>query len=416
MENTRKEDKFLQAVLAKLQGDLTSAQWRVRESSCVGLSYLLGGRTWDDALDILTQLWQDIFRVMDDPKESVRIASAKAAQSLSRVSIKMCDASNGARSGGAATRAILPPLLEAGLTSTLPEVRTVCLTTLMRMTSGFLLTPHIGVLIAALLQAAGEMEEQPPDHTPLKLGDDQEAREKQDEAGLTTNSSASIMGCIYCVMQYVDSSVLPSLVPRLVDITKSNPSATSRRGAAHVIATLIHQAFTGRFLSALLTGLSDRSPAIMVSHAECAGHLMKTAKDSSRKKQLSMLRAWYIDKEGDANRAAVTFLTGLSKKDPAVMIIQSDCIGHIMRTADNSSKRELFNGMRDWYLEKGDDASKAAAVLALQAVDGHNPDAVKIYTNPVRLIDSPAMNQERNSTNTTITNVGPMVGDETIDR
>jgi hypothetical protein len=129
-----------------------------------------------------------------------------------------------------------------------------------------------------------------------------------------------------------------------------------------------------------------------------------------------MLRAWYIDKEDDANRAAVTFLTGLSKKDPAVMIIQADCIGHIMRTADNSSKRELFNGMRDWYLEKGDDASKAAAVLALQAVDGHNPDAVKIYTNPVRLIDSPAMNQERNSTNTTITNVGLMVGGETIDR
>ena len=48
-----------------------------------------GGRTLEEALDTLALLWADLFRVMDDIKESVRVAAGKAAQSLSRVSIKV---------------------------------------------------------------------------------------------------------------------------------------------------------------------------------------------------------------------------------------------------------------------------------------------------------------------------------------
>ena len=76
---------------------LSSNQWRVRESCCSGLTDLLRGRTLEDALDTLALLWQDVFRVMDDIKESVRVAATKTAQSLSRVSIKMCDSGAGSR-------------------------------------------------------------------------------------------------------------------------------------------------------------------------------------------------------------------------------------------------------------------------------------------------------------------------------
>ena len=77
---------------------------------------LLRGRTLEDALDTLALLWQDVFRVMDDIKESVRVAATKTAQSLSRVSIKMCDSGTGSRAGEAAVKAVLPPLLEKVIT------------------------------------------------------------------------------------------------------------------------------------------------------------------------------------------------------------------------------------------------------------------------------------------------------------
>ena len=127
---------------------------RVRESCCSGLTDLLRGRTLEDALDTLALLWQDVFRVMDDIKESVRVAATKTAQSLSRVSIKMCDSGTGSKSGEAAVKAILPPLLEKGLTSTVTEVRAICLVTMMKVvkSAGPLLIPHLHTLIPALLE------------------------------------------------------------------------------------------------------------------------------------------------------------------------------------------------------------------------------------------------------------------------
>merc|ERR1719341_3095950 len=356
-ETTKTVDKFLPEILAELQREMTSNQWRVRESCCSGLTDLLRGRTLEDALDTLALLWQDIFRVMDDIKESVRVAATKTAQSLSRVSIKMCDATSGSKSGEAAVKAILPPLLEKGLTSTVSEVRAVCLATLMKVTksAGPLLAPHLGVLIPALLEATGEMEGQQLNYISTRLGVDQDVQEKLDSARMAASRSTPTMECVNYVLQYVDSSVLTFLVPRLVDIIKGNPSIVSRGGAAHVVTTLTHQcpldlqAFTGKLLSAFLTGLSDRNPAVRISFAGCIGHLMRTAKDSSKEKLFNKLKAWYMEKEDDANRAAVAF--------------------------------------------------------TFQAVNRHNPDVMKSYASSAMPIAFLAMHEEKNTNNTEVLEV-----------
>jgi proteasome component ECM29 len=67
---------------------LTSNQWRVRESCCLALQDLLRGRTLESALDSVPELWHKLFRVMDDIKESVRIAASKTAGTLSRCCIR----------------------------------------------------------------------------------------------------------------------------------------------------------------------------------------------------------------------------------------------------------------------------------------------------------------------------------------
>jgi hypothetical protein len=85
----------------------------------------------------------------------------------------------------------------------------------------------------------------------------------------------------------------------------------ARGGAAHVVMSLTHQCpldlqpFTGKLLSALVGGLSDRNPALRLNFATAIGHLMLTAKDSSREKLFGRLAAWYL--EDEASRAAVAF-------------------------------------------------------------------------------------------------------------
>ena len=327
-ETTKTVDKFLAEILAELGREMTSSQWRVRESCCSALTDLLRGRTLESHLDSLASLWTDLFRVMDDIKESVRVAAGKTAQALSRVSIKMTDHStSGSSKSGEAVKAILPALLERGLASSVVEVRSVSLATIMKVTrsAGVLLAPHLHVLIPALLEAGGEMEASQLNYLSTRLGGE-EVQERLDTARMSASKSSATMECVNFVLQYVDTGVLAQLVPRLVDIIKSNPSIVSKAGAAHVVTSLTSQcpldlqAFTGKLLSAFLAGLSDRNPAVRMTYAGCIGHLVRTAKDSSREKLFTKLRNSYMDKQDESSRAAVAFTyQAVTRHNPDVM-------------------------------------------------------------------------------------------------
>jgi len=327
-ESTKTVDKFLPEILTELQKELTSPQWRVRESCCIALTDLLRGRTLEDATETLTLLWNDLFRIMDDIKESVRVAAAKAAQALSRVSIKMCDVNAGAKAGEKAVKAVLPPLMDVGLQSSVTEVRSTSLATLMKLTksAGSLLAPHLGVLVPALLEATSEMEGTQLSYLSTRLGVDTDVQERLDSARIAAARGTPSMECVNYVLQFVDGAVLEQLVPRLVDLIKQSPALGTRGGAAHVVTSLTHQCpldlqpFTGKLLAAFVAGLSDRNPAIRKSYAGAIGHLVRTARDSSKEKLFAKLKSWYMEKEDENSRAAVAFtFQAINKHNPDVV-------------------------------------------------------------------------------------------------
>lgn len=314
-ETTKTVDKYLPEILAELQKELTSPQWRVRESCCTGITDILRGRTLDSCTDTLSLLWADIFRVMDDIKESVRVAAFKAAQSLTRVSIKMCDISSGAKSGEKSIKAILPPLMNNGLASSVTEVKAISIATLMKITksAGPLLGPHLHILIPALLEATSEVEGSEISYLSTKLGVDADMQEKLDSARIAAITAHPTMECVTFVLQYVNASNLEQLVPRLVDLIKSSPGLVTKGGTAAVVNNLTHQCpmdlqpYTGKLLSALVSGLSDRNPAVRMVYAKSIGQLMRTAKDTSKEKLFSKLKTWYMEKEDDVSKAAVAY-------------------------------------------------------------------------------------------------------------
>ena len=68
-------------------------------------------------------------------------------------------------------------------------------------------------------------------------------------------------------------------------------------------------------MAAFVFGLSDRNAAVRKMYALSIGHLLKTAKDSSVEKLFVKMKAWYMDKDDDASRLAValTFQVNLAK-------------------------------------------------------------------------------------------------------
>ncbi|KFP77947.1 Proteasome-associated protein ECM29, partial [Acanthisitta chloris] len=302
-------DKYMKEILEDLISNLTSSLWRIRESSCLALNDLLRGRPLDDIIDKLPEIWEILFRVQDDIKETVRKAAELALKTLSKVCVKMCDPSKGA-AGQKTIAVLLPCLLDKGIVSTVAEVRSLSINTLVKISksAGSMLKPHAPKLIPALLESLTVLEPQVLNY--LSLSATEQEKNAMDSARLSAVKSSPMMETINMSLQYLDVSVLGELVPRLCELIKSGLGLGTKGGCASVIVSLTTQCpqdltpYSGKLMSALLSGLTDRNSVVQKSFAFAMGHLVRTSRDSSTEKLLHKLSSWYMEKEEPVYRAA----------------------------------------------------------------------------------------------------------------
>ncbi|XP_066506566.1 proteasome adapter and scaffold protein ECM29 isoform X3 [Hoplias malabaricus] len=294
-------DKYLKEIFQDVISNLTSNMWRVRESCCLALNDLIRGRQADDLIDHLTEIWETLFRVVDDIKESVRKAADLTLKTLSKVCVRMCEST-----GASAQRIVgvlLPILLDKGIVSNVAEVRSLSIQTLVKISkaAGSRLKPHAACLIPALLEALSMLEPQVLNY--LSLRATEQEKSAMDTARLSAAKSSPMMETVNMCLQHLDVSVLGELVPRLCDLLKSGVGLGTKGGCASVIVSLTVQCpqdltpYSGKLMSALLNGIHDRSVAVQKSFAFAIGHLVRTAKDSSVEKLLQKLSTWYLEKE-----------------------------------------------------------------------------------------------------------------------
>ncbi|KAM4809917.1 proteasome adapter and scaffold protein ECM29 [Rhinophrynus dorsalis] len=318
-------DKYLTEILQDLINNLTSNMWRIRESSCLALNDLLRGRQLDDVVDKLPEIWETLFRVQDDIKESVRKAAELALKTLSKVCIRMCEPSKGA-AGQKTIAVLLPCLLDKGMISTVTEVRALSINTLVKISksAGELLKPHTPKLIPALLESLSVLEPQVLNYLSLRATDQEKAA--MDSARLSAAKSSPMMETINMCIQHLDVPVLGELVPRLCELLKSGLGLGTKGGCASVIVSLTTQCpqdlmpYSGKLMSALLNGLSDRNNVVQKSYAFALGHLVRTARDSSTEKLLQKLSTWYMEKEEPVYRMGSTLTVhAISRYSPDVL-------------------------------------------------------------------------------------------------
>ncbi|XP_077544901.1 proteasome adapter and scaffold protein ECM29 isoform X4 [Haemaphysalis longicornis] len=298
----RTVDRYFKEILEDLMQHLTSNEWRVRESSCLALSDLLGGRTLDDVLDCVPGLWENLFRVRDDIKESVRKACESSLRAMTKACVQTCDAH---ASGRERALAVVLPCLARGLSSPVAEVRQTSLETLVQLSRGAgpALRPHLPLLLGALLDALSDLE--PPVLSQLSVQADAEARDRVDAARVAASRTSPAMETINFCVQYVDASVLEELVPRLVEQSRSAVGLSTRAGCGHLATTLAHHCpldlhpHAGKLLRAFVRGLGDRNATVRRSCTTTVGHLAKVAKDSDLERLMTKLRTWYLEASDD---------------------------------------------------------------------------------------------------------------------
>ncbi|XP_078427300.1 proteasome adapter and scaffold protein ECM29 [Cetorhinus maximus] len=318
-------DTYLKEILQDLVINLTSNLWRVRESSCLAISDLLQGRQVDDIIDRLTEIWETLFRVRDDIKESVRKAADSALKTLSKVCIRMCEPANGA-AGQQVIAVLLPCLLDKGIMSPVAEVQSLSINTLVKISksAGILLKPHAARLIPTLLESLSVLEPQVLNYLSLRATEQEKAT--MDSARLSAAKSSPMMETINMCLQHLDASVLGNLVPKLCELLKSGVGLGTKGGCAHVVVFLTTKCpqdlnpYAGKLMSALLSGLNDRSSVIRKAYAVALGHLVRTARTSSTEKLFQKLSTWYLEKDEQVYRSACALTVhAISRHSPDII-------------------------------------------------------------------------------------------------
>ncbi|XP_039184910.1 proteasome adapter and scaffold protein ECM29 isoform X2 [Crotalus tigris] len=325
-------DKYMKEILDDLISNLTSNMWRIRESSCLALNDLLRGRPLDDIIHQLPEIWETLFRVQDDIKESVRKAAELALKTLSKVCVKMCDPSKGI-AGQKTIAVLLPCLLDKGMMNSVTEVRTLSINTLVKISksAGAMLKPHAPKLIPALLESLSVLEPQVLNYLSLRATEQEKAA--MDTARLSAAKSSPMMETINMCLQYLDVSVLGELIPRLCELTRSGIGIGTKGGCASVIVSLTTQCpqdltpYAGKLMSALLSGLTDRNSVVQKSFAFALGHLVRTSRDSSTDKLLQKLNSWYMEKEEPVYKMACALtMHAIGRYSPDVLKNQAKCV------------------------------------------------------------------------------------------
>lgn len=384
-------DKYLTEILQDLINNLTSNMWRVRESSCLALTDLLRGRQLDDIIDKLPEIWETLFRVQDDIKESVRKAAELALKTLSKICVKMCDSSKGI-SGQKTIAVLLPCLLDKGMMSTVSEVRTLSINTLVKISksAGAMLKPHTPKLIPALLESLSVLEPQVLNYLSLRATDQE--KNAMDSARLSAAKSSPMMETINMCLQHLDVSVLGELVPRLCELAKSGLGIGTKGGCASVIVSLTTQCprdltpYSGKLMSALLSGLNDRNSVVQKSYAFAMGHLVRTAKDSSTEKLLQKLSGWYMEKEEPTYRSAcVLTVHAIGRYAPDVL---KNHAGLVLPLA--------YLGMHEVSDEESEEKEYSSMWTEVwqENVPGSSGGGIKLYMQELLLITQKALQSQ----------------------
>uniref|UniRef100_A0A8B9JQZ5 Ecm29 proteasome adaptor and scaffold n=1 Tax=Astyanax mexicanus TaxID=7994 RepID=A0A8B9JQZ5_ASTMX len=275
-------DKYLKEIFQDVISNLTSNMWRVRESCCLALNDLIRGRQADDIIDHLTEIWETLFRVLDDIKESVRKAADLTLKTLSKVCVRMCESTGG--SGQRVVGVLLPVLLDKGIVSNVAEVRSLSIQTLVKISkaAGSRLKPHAPRLIPALLEALSVLEPQVLNY--LSLRATEQEKSAMDTARLSAAKSSPMMETVNMCLQHLDVSVLGELVPKLCDLLKSGVGLGTKGGCASVIVSLTVQC------------PQDLTPYSGISHYSALLLYTHQPQDSVEK-LLQKLSTWYLEKE-----------------------------------------------------------------------------------------------------------------------
>ncbi|RIB22041.1 proteasome stabiliser-domain-containing protein [Gigaspora rosea] len=297
-------EEYFDVIVKDLLKALGDRLWRTRESSANALADILQGQSIQALEPYLHDLWTMCFRVLDDIKESVRVAAFKTCRALTKITVKYCDPDNVSINDGQKIMDIIMPfLLTKGLVSDSEDVRKFSLRTILRIckSARILLKLHITEIVGTLLEGLSSMEPQVMNYLSFHVEKYDVTQEQLENSRLSAAKMSPMMEGIESCIDYIDESVMENLTPRLLQLVRKGIGLPTKAGCARFLVTMclkkasIVKTHGDSIMKALSGAILDVSPAVRKSYAVAVGYVAHLSPDNTLIRFIGHLKKIYCE-------------------------------------------------------------------------------------------------------------------------
>lgn len=295
-----------------LKSVLSGKEWRAREASCAAISDLVQGRDLDLFEKYLDEIWKVSFKVLDDVKETVRLAAMKLCRTLTSMLIRNLEIGDGntKRSTTMLNHAMpfLIQQMEGGAGQDVQQYAIVTLLEVVKKSPSKALQPFAPSVLETLVVSLSSLEHESINYLHLNADKYGLTAEKLDKMRVSSINASpvteAIERCLESItlqigesgedadaMQGVVSgstakSVNPTMddaMQRLANAYRAAIGLPSKVGLSRVMTTLVvrHQAafrpYADRFVQLTRKHILDRNATISIAFSTSLGYLMRLA-------------------------------------------------------------------------------------------------------------------------------------------
>ncbi|KAI8935987.1 hypothetical protein NX059_007490 [Plenodomus lindquistii] len=306
-------DKHFDAIMDDLLVSILTKEWRVRQAACAAIADLIQGRSIDKYEKYLTDVWDKTFKVLDDIKETVRVAAAALARVLTATLTRSLEAGDASiKSATAQLTRVLPFLFStSGLESSAEEVRLFSVHTLLQIvknSNGKTLNPHTPELVERLLGLLSSLEPEAVNYIHMNASKYNLTEQKIDDMRLQSVRSSPLTESLERCLDLADADTMKALAPRIEAAMKSAVGLPSKVGCSRILVTLatrhrfLFSPYADSFLRLVQKHIHDRNETVSSSYAAAAGYLARLASDKQILATIAFVNKLYFESEENSDK------------------------------------------------------------------------------------------------------------------
>ena len=310
----RLAERHFEPVLAELLKSMGRTEWRARESAASATASLIQGARAGPMTPRLASLWSALFRLLDDPKDSVRAGAFGLARSMTALSERLVDPVYTRSSDAKACLAELVPVLAGpdGITSRVSEVQGVCLGALLRVVKAarVLLEPHLGTLVRALLSALSSLEPQAFSYMQFHAQSVDLTPEQLESMRVRAAAATPVQDALDACLDAMRASAVAPVCATIVALVDQGVGLPTLAACARLATRLLVRArlgdaplraalaqCVGDLIRSFVRGMRDRSGTVRKEYARAVGALVALAKPKRVGKVVAKLIEMYTGAE-----------------------------------------------------------------------------------------------------------------------